>query len=189
MTLLQAISSSLSQGPKGQEGPTGPTGPPGPEGEKGSPGSIGSDGDPGPKGFLGVAGPPGPPGDSAKGPVFYRGRNDEQHDFNKIQKQFLYVELTAIQEELKKLSSERPARSCIDVMLENPHASSGMYDVDPNLGSSLDAIKSYCDFDADEPMTCVENSTQTTQLTYLHLLHTHIKQTIQLPCTAEGPFR
>jgi len=124
-----------------------------------------------------------------KGPVFYRGKNDETYNLEKLQKQFLYVELTALESELKKIGSERPSRSCQDVKLEQPGASSGTFTLDPNLGSSLDALKTYCDFDHGAPRTCVKNSTSSSQLGYLHLLHTNVLQTIHLPCNAEGPFR
>lgn len=64
--------------------------------------------------------------------------------------QFLYVELTAMEEDLKKMSSEHPVRTCNDIKLEKPFASSGFFTVDPNLGSSKDSIKTYCDFDTIE---------------------------------------
>ena len=124
-----------------------------------------------------------------KGPVFYRGKNDETFNIGKIQRQFLYVELTAMESELKKIGSEHPARSCKDIKLEQPKASSGAFTIDPNLGSSLDSVKTYCNFDNGVPRTCVKNTTSTTQLGYLHLLHTHVSQIIHLPCSANGPFR
>lgn len=34
----------------------------------------------------------------------------------------------------------------------------------------------------------LQNETATSQLGYLHLLHTRISQTIHLPCGAKGPF-
>ena len=117
-----------------------------------------------------------------KGPLFYRGKNDETYNLEKLQKvdpkiilpylflfllhyptsvilhwsffylqQFLYVELTALESELKKIGSERPSRSCQDVKLDQPRASSGTFTMDPNLGSSLDALKTYCDFDHGAP--------------------------------------
>lgn len=94
-----------------------------------------------------------------------------------------------MEEDLKKMSSEHPVRTCNDIKLEKPLASSGFFTVDPNLGSSKDSIKTYCDFDTIEvPRTCVENATSDSQLGYLHLLHTRVSQTIHLPCAAEGPF-
>ena len=99
------------------------------------------------------------------------------------------MELTALQEEIEKLHAQRPARTCQDVLLEQPAASSGNYNIDPNLGSSQDAVKSFCDFDGLSPKTCVDNSTSDSQLKYLHLLHTQVAQSIHLPCSLQGPFR
>ena len=146
--------------------------------------------------------------------MFYRGRNDETYDLAKIQRvrqpqhlvarmslalppppplpspqQFMFVELTAMQNELKNVESKRPQRSCRDVRLDQPTALSGMYTIDPNLGSSRDAVKTYCDFDEAAQRTCVGNSTAVSQISFLHLLHTHVAETIQLPCASEGPFR
>lgn len=108
---------------------------------------------------------------------------------NKIEKQFLYVELTEMQKDLKVLSAARVARSCQDVKLEHPAATSGTYTIDPNLGSIDDSIKTYCNFEKKIASTCVHNTTSFSQVSYLHLLHTEVSQTIQLPCGAQGPFR
>ncbi len=91
--------------------------------------------------------------------------------------------------ELQELSSVKPVRSCSDVKLEKPDTSSGAFTVDPNLGSSLDSVKAYCHFEGKQATTCVQNSTSYSQLSYLHLLHTHASQTIQLPCSFKGPLR
>ena len=72
------------------------------------------------------------------------------------------MELTALEEEISRLRSEPPSRTCQDILLEHPVATSGNYNIDPNLGSSLDSIKSYCDFDGPAPKTCVD----TPQLTH-----------------------
>ena len=103
--------------------------------------------------------------------------------------QFLYVELTALQQEIENLRTYRPARTCLDVHLEDPAATSGNYDIDPNLGSPKDALKSFCDFNGISPKTCVDNSTSDSQLMYLHLLHTQVAQIIHLPCSVQGPLR
>lgn len=94
-----------------------------------------------------------------------------------------------MQEEIEKLRTYQPARTCLDVILEEPTASSGNYNIDPNLGSPRDAMKSFCDFDGPTPKTCVENSTTDSQLKYLHLLHAHVVQSIHLPCSVQGPLR
>lgn len=94
-----------------------------------------------------------------------------------------------MQKDLKVFTAEKVARSCQDIKLEHPAATSGTYTIDPNLGSSKDAIKSYCNFEKKVPQTCVQNATVFSQLNYLHVLHTEVSQSIQLPCTAQGPFR
>ncbi len=91
--------------------------------------------------------------------------------------------------ELQELSSLKPARSCRDVQLEKPDASSGTFTVDPNVGSSLDSVKAYCRFEGEQATTCVQNSTTFSQINHLHLLHTRASQTIQLPCSLKGPLR
>ena len=94
-----------------------------------------------------------------------------------------------MEKELHEIASNKPARSCQDVRLEHPDATSGMYTIDPNLGSSLDSVKSYCDFERAPAKTCVHNETSFSQINYLHLLHMRVSQTIQLPCSANGPLR
>ena len=101
----------------------------------------------------------------------------------------MFVEMVSIQEEMKKLNRNNVARTCLDVKMESPDTSSGAYEIDPNLGSSLDAMKSYCDFTDAVPKTCVDNTTSVSQVSYLNMLHTHVSQTIHLPCGIEGPFR
>ena len=94
-----------------------------------------------------------------------------------------------MQKEINNLRTHRLSRTCQDILLENSTATNGNYNIDPNLGSSNDAIKSSCVFDGSLPKTCVDNSTSDSQLKYLHLLHTQVTQTIHLPCTSQGPFR
>ena len=106
-----------------------------------------------------------------------------------VSQQFLYAELTAMEKDLKDVLSIKPIRSCVDVHLEHPGSTSGTYTIDPNLGLSLDAVKGYCDFSGSSPMTCVHNTTEFSQVNYLHLLHNHVSQSIQLPCFSQGPFR
>ena len=99
------------------------------------------------------------------------------------------MELIALQEEISRLQSASPSRTCQDILLEHPAASSGNYEIDPNLGSPKDSIKSYCDFDGPAPKTCVDNSTAESQLMHLHLLHTQVVQSVHLPCSVQGPLR
>ena len=94
-----------------------------------------------------------------------------------------------MEKDLKGLLTSKPLRSCVDVYLEHPGATSGTYTIDPNLGHQADAVKTYCDFSGEVPLTCVHNSTVSSQINYLHLLHTHVSQSIKLPCFSQGPFR
>lgn len=94
-----------------------------------------------------------------------------------------------MKKDLHTLTDSKMSRSCQDVKLEHPSATSGTYTIDPNLGSPEDAIKTYCNFERDTPVTCIHNTTTFSQVNYLHLLHTQISQSIQLPCGADGPFR
>ena len=105
--------------------------------------------------------------------------------------QFMFVELASMQDEIKTLSltNGKAARSCLDVQLEHPESTSGPYTIDPNLGSSADALKAYCDFGESVAKTCVDNTTASVQLSYLHLLHTKVYQSIQLPCSSKGPLK
>lgn len=115
-------------------------------------------------------------------------------DLQDYHEKLMYMELSTIEKELNKIdeaelgSEERPARSCYDLKLEMPHAESGMYFIDPNLGSPLDSIKTYCSFATSLTYTCVQNDTTTSQLGYLNLLHKTASQKISLPCDADGPF-
>ena len=68
----------------------------------------------------------------------------------------MYVELTAIEEELKKMDyKETLPRSCQDLRVQRPQSSSGHYTIDPNMGSKLDAFKCYCEFDSNTAKTCM----------------------------------
>jgi hypothetical protein len=50
-------------------------------------------------------------------------------------------------------TKEAPARTCKDLALANQQLPSGMYWIDPNLGSSLDAVEAFCDMD--NKRTCI----------------------------------
>jgi hypothetical protein len=107
-----------------------------------------------------------------------------------LKKQFMYVELKSIEDEMNKMDlNERLPRTCQDLQLQHPDYKSGQYTIDPNMGSQKDSVKSYCDFTPSKVKTCVQNDTSTSQLGNLHLLHTHVSQTIKLPCGVKGPFR
>ena len=72
-----------------------------------------------------------------------------------------------MEKDLKEVLSSKPLRSCLDVHLENPSSTSGTYTIDPNLGLSLDTVKSYCDFSGVTQVTCVQNSTSFTCFTHM----------------------
>lgn len=65
----------------------------------------------------------------------------------------------------------------------------GRFEIDPNLGSPMDSVKTYCEFGGPAPKTCVDNSTADSQLMFLHLLHTRVVQSVHLPCSVDGPLR
>ncbi len=96
-----------------------------------------------------------------------------------------------MEKDLESVKSSKLSRSCHDIQLDHPAATSGTYSIDPNQGSPKDAIKTYCTFGGHSfsSQTCVSNSTIHSQLSYLNILHTKVSQNIQLPCSAQGPFR
>ena len=55
-------------------------------------------------------------GEGYKGPVFYKAKFDDTADLSRLQDQFLYVELTSIEEEMKTMGyQEKLPRSCYDL--------------------------------------------------------------------------
>ena len=71
--------------------------------------------------------------------------------------QFMYVELSAIENELKKMDSkETLPRSCQDLRTQRPQSPSGHYTIDPNVGSKLDSIKCFCEFESRAAKTCIK---------------------------------
>ncbi|KAG7269269.1 hypothetical protein CRUP_024896 [Coryphaenoides rupestris] len=161
-------------GPVGPPGLTGPSGEPGREGNPGSDGPPGRDGSAGVKGPPGNAGPPGPPGPPGPGidmsafaglsqtekspdPLRYM-RADEassslrQHDVE------VDATLKSINGQIENMlspdgSQKNPARSCRDLKLCHPTWRSGDYWVDPNIGSTADAMRVFCNMETGE--SCV----------------------------------
>lgn len=114
--------------------------------------------------------------------------------------------------------STSPGRTCKEIKESNPDYKNGMYYVDPNEGTGLDAIKVYCNFDTEE--TCISASaevfdgqrwtkdttegqyfmedvnngkmftyeTQDSQLSFLQLLSVSARQTITYKCLNSSPF-
>lgn len=85
----------------------------------------------------------------------------------------MYVELKSIEEEMSKMDyKEKLPRSCQDIQvflnlvsdnkyrlyfqMEHSTFSSGQYTIDPNMGSTKDSFKSYCDFKSKSIRTCVK---------------------------------
>lgn len=69
--------------------------------------------------------------------------------------------LDSLQQELRLLldppdgSKERPATTCVELWICHPEYSSGMYYIDPNQGSSADALLAYCSFSPAAVQTCL----------------------------------
>jgi len=150
-------------GEPGTEGPKGPMGPPGPPGSRGQ---VGQPGDPGPMGR------PGPQGQvkitNAPEPGYKRRRRDtsppaeqsladlNEGIFHRVDALYKKASLTR---HPTGLSPEFPARSCKDVRLANKLAQSDTYWIDPNTGSTGDAIKAECIFHDDGRVeTCVKSN-------------------------------
>jgi hypothetical protein len=111
-----------------------------------------------------------------------------------------------------------PGRTCNDIKEANPDFKNGMYWVDPNEGSALDAIQVYCNFDDEQ--TCIHPTaaefqgqrwtkdtrggqyfmedvnngkefaykTESQQLKFLQLLSTSATQTITYKCLNSSPY-
>ncbi|PWA26936.1 hypothetical protein CCH79_00000656 [Gambusia affinis] len=69
--------------------------------------------------------------------------------------------LDSLQQELRLLldppdgTKLRPATTCLELWLCHPEFSSGMYYIDPNQGSSADALLAYCSFTSSSKQTCL----------------------------------
>ncbi|KAM7535427.1 hypothetical protein Aperf_G00000092488 [Anoplocephala perfoliata] len=171
-------------GPEGPMGVRGPTGPSGPRGPKGKPGPQGPQGPPGPVKILDLkAGyfkfepsrtkrSVSPEGDSdVKEGDFYDGYMKDP-DFNLFPNNVpaigavlrrLYARIEGLENAVKYYrrpigTRSYPARHCREIAeaTDSPHGPvSGEYWIDPNLGSSRDAIKVECKFSGKVAKTCV----------------------------------
>ncbi|XP_072227829.1 collagen alpha-1(II) chain-like [Leuresthes tenuis] len=69
--------------------------------------------------------------------------------------------LDSLQQELRLMldppdgSKEHPATTCLELWLSHPEYGSGMYYIDPNQGSSADALLAYCSFSSSSKQTCL----------------------------------
>eukprot|EP00111_Clytia_hemisphaerica_P023393 TCONS_00068905-protein len=169
-------------GPDGEEGSKGSLGNQGQIGNEGILGAPGPGGSPGSAGNPGPPGPPGPPGDMSgalagnfwdylntghnmKGPGYYRQRrsaenhNDIESIFKENYRVFQNFDnlWNRVMDDIvnkKSLGTKaNPATTCADLFRTRKGLSSGDYWIDPNEGSSHDAILVHCN--ATNYETCV----------------------------------
>merc|ERR1719513_245432 len=170
-------------GPTGKPGPAGPQGNQGQVGSEGPQGPAGDNGIPGDAGETGPPGPPGPAADLStilnygiwdrfnggqKGPRKYRtkrslGDEEISEELDQIMsksytlfKNFAEVwkEVNSKYVDHKELGTkEQPAESCADLFQIKPTLKSGDYWIDPNAGSTHDAVLVSCN--ATNYETCI----------------------------------
>ncbi|XP_029108441.1 collagen alpha-1(II) chain-like [Scleropages formosus] len=155
-------------GQKGEQGDIGPTGPRGRPGVPGLPGLFGQkglkgfDGPPGPAGKRGPDGPPGPPGPPGSLVNFTLAQiKDLMYVADKPNYPLIRSLLESLQQDLRLLldppdgTKEHPATTCLELQLCQPNYTSGLYYIDPNQGSPLDAFLVYCNFTTEGGKTCL----------------------------------
>jgi len=168
-------------GPVGPAGPTGPGGDVGQPGNEGPAGIAGDNGVPGEAGPAGPPGPPGPPGDISnlltgdiwntvngnKGITLYRSKRatDDNTDEDldqfiarsyKLFKNFTDIWKVVTDKYIKHegLGTKKvPAGSCKDLFKLKPTLPSGDYWIDPNGGTTKDAVLVHCN--ATNYETCI----------------------------------
>ncbi|TNN68706.1 Collagen alpha-2(I) chain [Liparis tanakae] len=134
-------------GVSGREGPWGDLGENGPRGLKGEKGHIGLMGVKGYQGFPGLPGRKGLPA------LMYM---SDRPNYPLLQ-----TLLDSLQQQLRLMldppdgSKERPATTCLELWACHPGYSSGMYYIDPNQGSTADALLAYCSFSSTSKQTCL----------------------------------
>lgn len=72
--------------------------------------------------------------------------------------------LERVSEEIKKLRMptgkwDAPGVTCKDIAMADPTLKNGMYWIDPNGGSTSDAIRVFCKMRAEKTMTCLQSAT------------------------------
>jgi len=168
-------------GPTGPAGPAGPPGDVGQAGNEGPAGPAGDNGVPGEAGPAGPPGPPGPPGDISnllsgdiwntvngnKGITLYRSKRaiDDNTDEDvdqfiarsyKLFKNFADIWKVVTDKYIKHegLGTKKvPAGSCKDLFKLKPTLPSGDYWIDPNGGTTKDAVLVHCN--ATNYETCI----------------------------------
>uniref|UniRef100_A0A3Q2ZLT9 Collagen type V alpha 2 chain n=1 Tax=Kryptolebias marmoratus TaxID=37003 RepID=A0A3Q2ZLT9_KRYMA len=148
-------------GQPGVRGERGLLGLPGPAGPPGKPGTPGAQGSKGPAGMIGLPGPTGPRGDAGTevGPLGL-----DRNISSLPNKNILHAD-TGVRATLKTLSGHiqdlrnpdgskmNPAKTCQDIRHCYPQKKSGEYWLDPNQGSTKDAIRVLCNMETGE--TCI----------------------------------
>jgi len=163
-------------GAAGAKGPTGPRGPAGVDGAQGPKGPPGPRGTPGPALVIDLPPRPEPmaPKGPSWGPVEYK---YQQYQYYHAQEEKEDVKLTGKQLDMFNLidglkvtvfgntkpdgSPEYPAKSCKEIQMCFPEAKTGDYWLDPNGGSTHDAVAVHCNFDLDHGVveTCIKPTT------------------------------
>merc|ERR1719312_32006 len=174
-------------GPDGAPGAIGAPGAPGAKGARGPRGPSGQDGNNGPKGPPGPRGTPGPalvidlpprpeplaPKGPSWGPVeykyqqyqYYHAHEEKKTDDQKKQMDMFDLidglKITVFGKTKPDGSPEYPAKSCKEIQMCFPEAKSGDYWLDPNGGSTDDAVAVHCNFDKVNGVveTCVDPTT------------------------------
>merc|ERR1719431_1411708 len=170
------------QGQPGPDGRAGPPGSDGQVGNEGTAGPAGDNGIPGAAGPAGPAGPPGPPGDISnllsgdiwntvngnKGITMYRSKravDDEKMNADldqfiarsyKLFKNFTDIWKVVTDKYIKHEglgTKSVPAPSCRDLFKLKPSSPSGDYWIDPNAGTTKDAVLVHCN--ATNYETCI----------------------------------
>lgn len=93
----------------------------------------------------------------------YNGYNGYQGDAPEEAKRTMEA-LDRVGEEVKKVRTptgkrDAPGTTCRDIAMADPTLKNGLYWIDPNGGSTSDAIRVFCKMRAEKTMTCLQSST------------------------------
>ncbi|CAF4464477.1 unnamed protein product, partial [Rotaria sp. Silwood2] len=202
-------------GTNGQPGNAGPPGPPGVVGVTGPKGTEGPRGAKGEKGSLGPPGPPGPPGDSLLSSELASGDHHSekfQWPLHRLRRSIIPIEeniqlnsvalhliqiLDNMANQLNKIESpmglrrDNPFQSCLDL---HDQSMIGKYWIDPNHGSTSDAIEVNCIIESGRRKTCLQpnddhekqiNYGPISQIRFLRILYNQIEQNLTYECNNE----
>lgn len=98
---------------------------------------------------------------------WYQGNGNNGYDYQgdaPEEAQGTVAALLSVSAEMKKIEKptgtrDAPGRTCRHIALADPTVSNGMYWIDPNGGSSHDAIRVFCKMNAEKTMTCLQAAT------------------------------